>query len=298
MLIKIIYAVSLFFFCISGLLVYKAFMLPSVVQDQVSFLEKKGYRHGEEENPVTLLREKDKGNLEQIKDLWLRLGDLRKASGNIDFVFEKQFQFQLERLEKLLMALMEERDASHERLVTAEKQLAELEMRLSKMPSGVLSDIQKDRPQSRKYEAVPDPPITQLDHASSNNSPSEKQAVLLVVTLGQGLFRSGQTQASSELEQKIKEALPQIKEYPGALISVEGHADNIPLRPAPNRPYNDNMGLSVWRATIVAAKLVEGGILPERIKVVGYGETCPLASNQTKEGRDMNRRVEIRVLKP
>ena len=298
MLIKIIYAVSLFFFCISGLIIYKAFMLPSVVQDQVSFLEKKGYRPGEEENPVTLLRERDKGNLDKIKELWLRLGDLRKASSNIDSISGKEIHLQIEKLEKPLMALTEDRDPSDARLVAVEKQLAEVEMRLGEMALKLASETQGKIHNAREYEVVPKPPITQEDYASSNNSPSEKEEVLLVITLGQGLFRSGQTQASSDLEQKIKEALPQIAAYPGALVRVEGHADNIPLRPAPNRPYNDNMGLSVWRATIVAAKLVEGGIPPGQIKVVGYGETRPLASNQTKEGRDMNRRVEIRVLRP
>jgi outer membrane protein OmpA-like peptidoglycan-associated protein len=71
-------------------------------------------------------------------------------------------------------------------------------------------------------------------------------------------------------------------------IVSEGHADSIG-----SAKYN--MGLSRRRAEAVRNYLVKHGIAGNRIKIQAYGETKPVASNKTAEGRAMNRRVEIRV---
>jgi len=57
-----------------------------------------------------------------------------------------------------------------------------------------------------------------------------------------------------------------------------------------------NMGLSVRRARAVADYLVAGGIDRSRLRVEGYGETQPVASNDTEDGRAQNRRVELSVI--
>jgi flagellar motor protein MotB len=119
---------------------------------------------------------------------------------------------------------------------------------------------------------------------------------ILIITLGSGLFWSGRVGGSRELDQAIRDAASRIKAYPDSIISVEGHTDSTPLRHGASRAYSDNMGLSLWRATNVATQLAELGIEPKRIRVKGYGETRPLAPNDTEFGRAKNRRVEIRVL--
>ncbi|MDX1628001.1 MAG: OmpA family protein [Fulvivirga sp.] len=77
---------------------------------------------------------------------------------------------------------------------------------------------------------------------------------------------------------------------PGMEIEIAGHTDNI-------GPKSYNKQLSLRRANAVKEYLVNKGIDPRRIKTVGYGEERPLASNDDeKEGRELNRRVEFKVL--
>lgn len=76
--------------------------------------------------------------------------------------------------------------------------------------------------------------------------------------------------------------------YPDTTIIVEGHTDSTG-----SDTYNQ--GLSERRALSVQRLLVDRGVSPVRISTVGYGESRPVATNNTPEGRQMNRRVEIRV---
>lgn len=76
--------------------------------------------------------------------------------------------------------------------------------------------------------------------------------------------------------------------YPQTTIVVEGHTDSTG-----SDAYNQ--GLSESRALSVQRLLVDRGVAPARISTVGYGEARPVATNDTPEGRQMNRRVEIRV---
>ncbi|MBN2797897.1 MAG: OmpA family protein [Deltaproteobacteria bacterium] len=72
-------------------------------------------------------------------------------------------------------------------------------------------------------------------------------------------------------------------------VEVAGHTD------AQGEP-EDNMALSESRAAAVKAYLVGKGISEERLQPVGYGETEPVQSNDTDEGREANRRVEFRIV--
>jgi outer membrane protein OmpA-like peptidoglycan-associated protein len=77
-----------------------------------------------------------------------------------------------------------------------------------------------------------------------------------------------------------------LKEYDKTTVTVNGHADSTG-----SDDYNQR--LSERRAMAVANYLSAQGVNPGRLNAVGYGETRPLASNDTVEGRSANRRVEI-----
>ena len=79
-----------------------------------------------------------------------------------------------------------------------------------------------------------------------------------------------------------------LKGYPAARVRIEGHTDSI----ASDR-YNQ--GLSERRAESVRAKLVEYGVEASRFETVGFGESKPIAPNNTPEGRADNRRIEFRI---
>lgn len=81
-----------------------------------------------------------------------------------------------------------------------------------------------------------------------------------------------------------------IIDYPETVVQVAGHTDSTG-----SEAYNQQ--LSERRAAAVAQYLIGRGVASARISTVGYGETRPVASNDTEDGRRQNRRVEI-VLSP
>jgi outer membrane protein OmpA-like peptidoglycan-associated protein len=87
----------------------------------------------------------------------------------------------------------------------------------------------------------------------------------------------------------LDEAADVLKEHPNVRLAVEGYTDDIG-----SDAYNEQ--LSVRRAEAVFRYLVNRGVAPERMEVVGYGESRPVANNDTEAGRAENRRVELRVV--
>ncbi len=80
----------------------------------------------------------------------------------------------------------------------------------------------------------------------------------------------------------------QLKACPSAKIYVEGHTDA-------DGPEDDNMTLSVKRAEAVVKELIAAGVSDMRLYAVGYGETLPIASNETRVGRALNRRIVFQL---
>jgi len=110
--------------------------------------------------------------------------------------------------------------------------------------------------------------------------------------MGEASFDTGQAKLKQEfvpLLLKIGEVLSKTR---GELI-IAGHTDNVPLS---GGPFKSNLGLSMARAGSVAEFLLKStAIDPRRLSTMGFGEYRPLASNETEQGRQKNRRVEIIV---
>jgi outer membrane protein OmpA-like peptidoglycan-associated protein len=84
-------------------------------------------------------------------------------------------------------------------------------------------------------------------------------------------------------------------DHPQYTALIEGHTDALPMR---SGQFRSNQELSEARAQAVCDALVTMGVPAERFLVLGYGETRPIASNATDDGRSMNRRVDISVIPP
>tara|TARA_R110001583_G_scaffold22377_2_gene83954 strand:- start:10931 stop:11599 length:669 start_codon:yes stop_codon:yes gene_type:complete len=80
-----------------------------------------------------------------------------------------------------------------------------------------------------------------------------------------------------------------LEEYNKTLIVVSGHTDSI-------GSLQNNQKLSEDRASSVSNYLKGKGILNDRLEIVGFGETHPVADNNSAEGRELNRRVELTLL--
>ena len=77
------------------------------------------------------------------------------------------------------------------------------------------------------------------------------------------------------------------------MIEIEGHTDNVPNS---NSKYKDNRSLSAERARSVYEYIVsQEHFIDSNIKIAGYGDSRPAASNETEEGRAKNRRVAIKI---
>lgn len=119
----------------------------------------------------------------------------------------------------------------------------------------------------------------------------DAQTVRVRTTVGQ-LFRSGSDQLEpgrQELFQRIGRA---IEREPGPVL-VEGHADSDRL--SGNLSFPDNMALSAARAETVASVIRAELSDSSRVRAEGKGESTPIASNDTVDGKAQNRRVEIIV---
>jgi chemotaxis protein MotB len=78
-------------------------------------------------------------------------------------------------------------------------------------------------------------------------------------------------------------------------MRIEGHTDNLPIN---TRQYPSNWELSAARSTNVLKELVKGfDILPQRLSATAYGEFRPRAPNTTGDNRELNRRVNIVILR-
>jgi OOP family OmpA-OmpF porin len=98
-------------------------------------------------------------------------------------------------------------------------------------------------------------------------------------------FEINQKTVQRESEEKIDKVALFMKKYPNTTAVIEGHSDEVGSAP-------DNMMLSERRAAGVVTYLVDhGGIARSRLKSVGYGETRPIADNNTEAGKRQNRRI-------
>lgn len=108
------------------------------------------------------------------------------------------------------------------------------------------------------------------------------------------LFASGTTTLSSEGHELIAELVQEINQQPYQ-IAVLGFTDNVPVGPSLAERYPSNWELSGARAASVVRVMEEEGIPATQLVAVSRGETEPIASNETAEGRAQNRRIDVRL---
>ena len=110
------------------------------------------------------------------------------------------------------------------------------------------------------------------------------------------LFGSGEANIPEEYIEKVRKILEGMKDRKNVRLHLVGYTDNVKLRGAAKAKYGDNAGLSRERAG-VAAEFFQSALKlpPESISYEGMGESQPVASNATKAGKRLNRRMEVEV---
>ncbi|HMW39849.1 MAG: OmpA family protein [Saprospiraceae bacterium] len=110
-----------------------------------------------------------------------------------------------------------------------------------------------------------------------------------VLNLHNIYFETGSSKLSSESEFALSVLKEAFEKYPNLKVEIAGHTDNVGDASA-------NLNLSRERANSVRAYLIEHSVNSERMNTTGYGMTKPVSSNDTEEGRSMNRRIEFKIL--
>jgi outer membrane protein OmpA-like peptidoglycan-associated protein len=110
----------------------------------------------------------------------------------------------------------------------------------------------------------------------------------LIVNMSDVLFDTGAFTLRSGAREKLSKVAGILQAYPGLKIEVDGHTDNV-------GGDEFNQKLSDQRAESVRAYLVNQGVLTDSVTAKGFGKTQPVGTNDTAEGRQINRRVELVV---
>lgn len=130
--------------------------------------------------------------------------------------------------------------------------------------------------------------------SSSNVSVGYDERGLVTRLMDRVLFDSGKAQLRFPAYAVLDRVAGVLKnEVPDQPVAIEGHTDNESIK---HSGWASNHELSVARANAVADYLVNQGVTRNHLIVVGYGEDRPISVNDTVEGRQKNRRVEIVVM--
>ena len=128
----------------------------------------------------------------------------------------------------------------------------------------------------------------------SNASIGYDERGLVTRMLDNVLFDSGKATLRRSAYPVLDRVAQVLSDIPDQPVGVEGHTDNAPIKVS---GWADNDALSLARAQAVADYLVsKRSIDSSRVTAIGYGESRPIASNDTAAGKQKNRRVEIIIL--
>ncbi|WP_020526382.1 VWA domain-containing protein [Flexithrix dorotheae] len=129
-----------------------------------------------------------------------------------------------------------------------------------------------------------DDPVEEIEEDEFNRKPNKGEVKLLNVK-----FEFANTNILEESKDEVRKAIAYMHKYPNITVELRGHTDDIGTA-------KDNLMLSTQRANRIKEILVSTGIKPERILIAGFGEDNPIATNDTEEGRALNRRTEFVVI--
>jgi chemotaxis protein MotB len=190
-------------------------------------------------------------------------------------------------LEQALAELAKMKDLSASEKKGLEKKLADQQLAMEKLKATTVpsSEEQKLEEELKKKLADKDVVISRLKDQ------------LKVTVASEILFPSGSAELAPEGADVLRKVAAAANKSQDE-VRVEGHTDSDPIAPVLAQYYPSNWELSTARAAVAVRTLQATGMVPaDRLAAVGYGDSHPVAPNDTPEGRSKNRRVEI-VFKP
>lgn len=175
-----------------------------------------------------------------------------------------------------------EKDRLAAELAAAKQRIAELEAQLDQS-KGSLAKAERDLLKALRPEIS--------KGTVSVNQAGDTLTINLASSL---LFDSGQDQLKAGGTDALKRVGNVLKDFPEKQVHVAGYTDNVAIRSALKKKYPTNQALSDARANSAAQALRDGGV-SSNLTAAGHGDSNPVASNKTADGRAKNRRVEVIV---
>ena len=117
---------------------------------------------------------------------------------------------------------------------------------------------------------------------------------LRIVLPNEVLFESGSAKLKPDGETLVSELVGALEDVPYQILVV-GHTDNVPIGPGLASVYPSNWELAGARASSVVRVMVEEGVPGQQLLAMSMGDTRPVATNDSAEGRRENRRIEVRI---
>lgn len=226
------------------------------------------------------------GKNDEIKTLQQQNAALEQQKASLEELkaaLEKQkttLQEQRAALEEQKAALEQKNMATQEQVGSLEQQKASLlaasqqrQQQYDALVQGLSKEVEKGQLQVRQYKDM-----------------------LTVDLAEQIFFDSGRATLKTGGKDVLKKVGEALKGYENKVIRVVGHTDNVPVAKSLQATFPTNWELSVARATNVVRYLQEVGIPPQRMVASGRSEYDPVATNDTPEGRQKNRRIEIMLI--
>jgi chemotaxis protein MotB len=216
----------------------------------------------------------------------------------VELVSEQERALQLQ---QQIARVSEEADQKEIALSDKEQAVSELNLQLDQSREqqdlliGRIEAINRQRERDSQQFAELERRLKQeLDESRFEISQLKNRMTVIKLT-SEVLFNSGSARIKPAGQEVLSLIAESLNNYPDRAINVEGHTDNVPI--GKNLPYASNWELSTARA-LAAVDFFQKNeqIKPDRLKVVGYGEYRPIATNETAAGRYKNRRIEIKLL--
>ena len=195
----------------------------------------------------------------------------------------------------------QELESARKQIVTATNELMKLESRKqdlqeelseSQVQMSMLRSIENETNRRNQiYEKFVDRLKTMID--GGQLTVSIEQGRIVINLPNNVLFKSGSAKLNPEGEEALAQIASVLSQFSDRRFQIEGHTDNKPIKSA---RFPSNWELSTSRALTVIHLLTDMDVVPENISAAGFGEFRPRADNETEEGRQFNRRIEIIML--
>jgi chemotaxis protein MotB len=206
----------------------------------------------------------------------------------------RNLESQRETLEKQRDSLTKEKDS----LTRENESLAKERDSLTQQVAALDAQRAQLQATEKQSEARYDALLSNLSEELRKGQLQVRQlkGMLTVDVAEQLFFDSGRANLKDTGKQVLQKVAESLKGYEDKAIRIVGHTDNVPITKGLQKVFPSNWELSAARATTVVRFLQDTGIAPERLVATGRAEYAPVSPNDTTEGRQKNRRIEITLI--